>query len=174
MDSSTTVDQNTFSREKSFVTSMVRSLNLSPEKTRVAVISFGDAPVEVVGFSSSQDLAAITSKVDNARKVAGRRDIAEALESAASLLEESRPSVSKVIVLLTAGSELYLTAPSQALRDHGTDRYVIAIGPDVDEEELTPIIDEPRDMFTIATPQELTWGSGDMADEIVKRTGMFR
>lgn len=171
MDSSVDVDQNTFNREKNFVKSMVRSLNLSPDKSRVAVISYGDTPVEVVRFSSSQDIAAITTELDNARKVAGRRNIAKALELAASVLDGARPAVSRVIVFLTAGSELYLTTPSQALRDHGTDRYVIAIGRDADGEELTPIIDEPRDMFTIATPRELTWRSEYMVDEIIKRTG---
>lgn len=173
MDSSVDVDQNTFSREKGFVKSMVRSLNLSADRTRVAVISYGDTAVELVRFSSSQDDAAITTGLDNARKVAGRRNIAKALELAASVLDGSRPDVSRVIVLLTAGSELFLTSPSQALRDHGADRYVIAIGANADEEELTPIIEEPRDMFTIATPQELTWKSEYIVDEIVKRTGKF-
>lgn len=171
MDFSSDVDQNTFNREKSFVKSMVQSLTLSPERSRVAVIGFGSIPVEVVRFSSSQDVAAITSEVGNARKVVGRRNITKVLEFAASILDKARPSVPRVVILLTAGSELYLTAPSQALRDHGTDRYVIAIGPNADEEELTPIIDEPRDMFTIATPQELTWRTEYMISEIIKRTG---
>ena len=171
MDSSFDVDQNTFNRQKSFVKSMVRSLTLSPKKSRVAVIGFGNVPIEVVRFSSSQDVAAITREVDNARKVVGRRNIAKVLEFVASVLDKARPSVPKVVILLTAGSELYLTAPSKALRDLGTNRYVIAIGPNADEEELTPIIDEPRDMFTVATPKELTWSTEYMVSEIIKRTG---
>lgn len=171
VDSSFDVDQNTFNRQKSFVKSMVRSLTLSPEKSRVAVIGFGNVPVEEVRFSSSQDVAAITREVGNARKVVGRRNIAKVLEFVASVLDKARPSVPKVVILLTAGSELYLTAPSQALRDLGTKRYVIAIGPNADEEELTPIIDEPRDMFTVATPKELTWSTEYMVSEIIKRTG---
>ena len=171
MDSSFDVDQNTFNRQKSFVKSMVRSLTLSPEKSRVAVIGFGNVPIEVVRFSSSQDVAAITREVDNARKVVGRRNIAKVLEFVASVFDKARPSVPKVVILLTAGSELYLTAPSKALRDLGTNRYVIAIGPNADEEELTPIIDEPRDMFTVATPKELTWSTEYMVSEIIKRTG---
>lgn len=171
MDSSFDVDQNTFNRQKSFVKSMVRSLTLSPKKSRVAVIGFGNVPIEVVRFSSSQDVAAITREVDNARKVVGRRNIAKVLEFVASVFDKARPSVPKVVILLTAGSELYLTAPSKALRDLGTNRYVIAIGPNADEEELTPIIDEPRDMFTVATPKELTWSTEYMVSEIIKRTG---
>lgn len=171
MDSSFDVDQNTFDREKRFVKSMVQSLTLSPEKSRVAVIGFGNIPVEVVRFSSSQDVVAITRALDNARKIVGRRNVAKVLEFTASVLDKARPSVPRVVILLTAGSELYLTAPSQALRDLGTNRYVIAIGPNVDEEELTPIIDEPRDMFTVATPKELTWSTEYMVNEIVKRTG---
>ena len=171
MDSSFDVDQNTFNREKSFVKSMVQSLALSPEKSRVAVIGFGNVPVEVVRFSSSQDVAAITREVDNARKVVGRRSIAKVLEFAASVLDKARPSVPRVVILLTAGSELYLTTPAQTLRDLGTNTYVIAIGPNADEEELTPIIDEPRDLFTVATPKELTWSTEYMVSEIIKRTG---
>ena len=171
MDSSFDVDQNTFDREKRFVKSMVQSLTLSPEKSRVAVIGFGNIPVEVVRFSSSQDVVAITRALDNARKIDGRRNVAKVLELTASVLDKARPSVPRVVILLTAGSELYLTAPSQALRDLGTNRYVIAIGPNADEEELTPIIDEPRDMFTVPTPKELTWSTEYMVNEIVKRTG---
>jgi len=171
MDSSFDVDQNTFDREKSFVKSMVQSLTLSPDKSRVAVVGFANVAVEVVRFSSSQDVAAITNAVDNARKIFGRRDIGRVLEFTASVLDKARPSVPRVVILLTTGSQLYLTAPSQALRDMGTNRYVIAIGPNADEEELTPIIDEPRDMFTIATPKELTWNTEYMISEIIKRTG---
>ena len=171
IDSSFDVDQNTFDREKGFVKSMVQSLTLSPKKSRVAVIGFGNIAVEVVRFSSSQDVEAIKRAVDNARIVVGRRNIAKALEFTASVLDKARPSVPMVVILLTAGSQLYLTAPSQALRDLGTNRYVIAIGPNADEEELTPIIDEPRDMFTIATPKELTWSTEYMISEIIKRTG---
>lgn len=149
---------------------MVRSLDLSPGKSRVAVISYGDTPADVARFSSSEDVETIASDVESLRFVSGRRNVTNALKFAASLLNKARPSASKVIILLAAGSELYLTAPSRVLREHGTDRYIIAIGVGADEEELTPIIDEPRDMFSIATPQELTWGSGYMIDEIVKRT----
>ena len=171
MDSSFDVDQNTLDREKRFVKSMVQSLTLSPDKSRVAVIGFGNIPDEVVRFSSSQEVTAISRAVDNARKIIGRRNVAKVLEFTASVLDKARPSVPRVVILLTAGSELYLTSPSQALRDLGTNRYVIAIGPNADEEELTPIIDEPRDMFTIATPKELTWNTEYMVSEIVERTG---
>lgn len=171
MDSSLTVEQKVYDRQKNFIKSMVRSLNLSTDKSRVAVVNYGGDSVEVVRFSSPQDVAAIENRVNNARRVGRKRDIAKALQFSASLLEKSRPDVSKVIIFLTSGSELYLTSPSQLLRDYGADRYVIAIGSDLDEEELTPIIDEPRDMFTMRTPPELTWKTEYIIDEIIKRTG---
>ena len=146
----------------------MRSLDLSPGKSRVAVVSYGDRPDNVDRFSSSSDVEAVATEVDNIRYVSGRRNISQALEYTASFLSNARPSVAKVIILLTAGSELYLTAPSQTLE--GANRYVIALGADADQEELTPIIDDPRDLFAFGTPQELTWETEYLISEIVKRT----
>ena len=164
------VDQNVFTREKAFVKFMMRSLDLTAGKSRVAVISYGSTPVDVARFSSSGDVETIASEVDKMQFVSGRRNISKALEHAASLLNKARVSVSKVVVLLTTGSDLSLMVPSKALRDYGTDRYVIAIGVGADEEDLTPIVDNPRNIFSITTPQELTWRSGYVIDELVKRT----
>lgn len=169
VDSSSGVNQNLFNREKGFVKSMVRSLDLSPGKSRVAVISFGSTP-RVARFSSSGDVETVASEVDNIRYVSGRRNITKALDYAGTLLNQARTSVAKVIVLLTTGGELNLAAPSQSLKDHGTNRYVIAIAAPADEEDLIPIIDDPRDMFSIPTPHEFTWRTDNIIDDIIKRT----
>ena len=169
VDSSSSVNQNLFNREKAFVKSMVRSLPLSPGKSRVAVISYGSTP-RVARFSSSRDVETVASEVDNIRYASGRRNISKALHYAGTLLKQARTSVAKVIVLLTTGGELNLAVPSQSLKDHGTNRYVIAIGAPADEEDLIPIIDDPRDMFSIPTPHEFTWRTDNIIDDIIKRT----
>ena len=169
VDSSFSVNQSLFNREKAFVKSMVRSLDLSPGKSRVAVISYGSTP-SGARFSSLGDIETVASEVDNIRYVSGRRDLAKALQYAGSLLNQARTSVARVIVLLTSGGELNLAAPSQSLKDHGTNRYVIAIGASADEEDLIPIIDDARDLFSIPTPHELTWRTDKIIDDIIKRT----
>ena len=147
---------------------MVQSLDFSSEKSRVAVISYGSRP-SIGRFSSSANKDTISSGVDNLRYVSGRRNISKALEESSSLLEKARESVSKVLVLLTTGSEPSLTGPSQILKERGVKSFVIAVGAAVDKEELNPVVDEPRDIFSVATPLELTWRSYSIVDEIAKR-----
>ena len=170
MDTSSGVDRKLFDRQKAFVKSLVKSLDFSLEKSRVAVISYGST-TSIGRFSSSQNKDEIASDVDNLQYKSGGRNITKALEEASSLFNTARESVSKVLVLLTTGSEPSLAAPSQILRNRGTNVFVIAVGDAVDIEELTPVVDEPRDIFSLAVPQELTWKSDYMIDEIIKRAG---
>ena len=168
VDTSSGVDRKLFDRQKAFVKSLVKSLDFSLEKSRVAVISYGST-TSIGRFSSSQNKDEIASDVDNLQYKSGGRNITKALEEASSLFNTARESVSKVLVLLTTGSEPSLAAPSQTLRNRGTNVFVIAVGDAVDIEELTPVVDEPRDIFSLAVPQELTWRSDYMIDEIIKR-----
>ena len=176
LDSSITVDQDTFNRQKGFIKSMVRSLNVSPGTSRAAAATYGDRPVEIALLSNFKDAKTFENSVDRAVYVAGRRRIDRALEFASILLNHARPSVQRVVVLLTTGKQAPdSTAPSlmdasQSLRDHGAYSYVVAVGNDPDQEELTPIIENPPDIFAVQSSEELTISSQFISGEIIRRT----
>lgn len=132
-----------------------------------------------MNYDSDRAVEDFEQAVDNALYVGGRRRIDQALQAATTLFREVRPLIPKVVVMLTAGKQsrdpgfTSLDAASKPLHDLGVRIFVMAIGPDVDTEELTPLVKRPEDIFdlpsfTILAPQAIP-----TAVKISQRTGEF-
>lgn len=93
--------------------------------------------------------------VDRATPVGGPRRMDKALETASLLLTGSRPHVPKIAFLLTAGRQASassikdLQLASQVLRNMGTKTYVIAIGNQVEDQELSTVSENLKDIFKV-------------------------
>ena len=174
IDSSSDVILDNFGKEKEFVKSVAKFMNADQNKTRVAVISYGSSAIEQASFLSPQD--ELLSGLNQATYVGGRRRMDLAITKAAELLAESRFSVPKVVVLLTAGvngdgNQRLLANASHALRDLGVNTYVVAIGRDADMKELEQIANDQKDIFKVLQFAGLTQTSEFTAKTIVSRAG---
>lgn len=176
IDSSSDVIQNNFGREKDFVKSVANFMNADQNQTRVAVITYGSRAMEQASLISPHD--ELLSGLDGAVYVGGRRRMDLAVTKAAEVLQGSRFSVPKVVVLLTAfngdGDTGLLANASKALRDVGANTYVVAIGGDADLKELEMIVEEPKDIFKVPEFTGLTTETSEStAKTIISRAGKF-
>ena len=156
MDSSQTVTQEDYRREKSSIKSMARHLNVSPDKSRAALISYGSS-ASVVRLLDSKDI--LYKSLNEAPLVGGGRRMDRALQEAAQLLSSARPSVPKLIVLLTSGKQPpespSLESAGELLRSLGGRLLVIAIGREPDERKLGKSVERPEDVLHVASFKEL-------------------
>lgn len=119
------------------------------------------------------------SLVDQATPVGGQRRMDKAIETASLLLTGSRPNVPKIAFLLTAGrqasgsfmKELHLAA--EVLKNMRTKTYVIAIGNQVNDQELNTVSDNPKDIFRVLSFGGLPSYVNTVVNTIAKNHGKF-
>ena len=177
LDASITVSKDDFLVQKSFVKSMAKYLNVVSDKSRAAVISYGDSSTSVVRFGSYSSLHSLEDAIDKAPYIGGTRRIDKALENVGVLLGEARPAVPKVVVLLTAGRQSTdpraksLVEASKPLRDQGAKTFIFAIGSESDVNELEPIVDRTGKIFELYSFESLSPRSRSMAAAVAKQAG---
>lgn len=180
VDSSSDVDQLSYNMEKNFVKSIARSMNLAPEISRVAIVSYGDTPRMAINFDSYSTTGSFEAAVDRVRSVGGERRIDLALDEAVKRIRQIDPTGKKIVVLLTAGRQTPahnakgLKEASKPLHDLGVYTYVVPIaGNGADARELSFIVESSKDMFSVPAFENLVPKSKQIALQIVKRSGGF-
>jgi hypothetical protein len=173
VDSSVTVNRDDYRKEKEFVKTIARSLNIASGKTRAGYISYGRTAVVLVTLGRYADLGDFDDKVDKAAYIGGNRRIDKALTSAATELQrEGRRGVPKLVVLLTAGRQtpaldaVSLGQASKPLRDMGAKTYVITLGSEPSTQEVRPVVDRPEDIFVVRSYDNLRPRAHPMATEM--------
>lgn len=161
MDSSSEVDPTSYSKEKEFVADLAETLNLRPNKSRVAVVPYSSYPREAIRFDVFSTPESLRSGLDGLVYFGGKRRIDLALESAARLLTGEKRPVPKIVVLLTAGKQSQerdtktLDTAVRPLRTLGARTVVIALGAKPDISELSSVADRHDDVIPIPTFDEL-------------------
>lgn len=175
IDSSYEVSQEDLAQEKDFIKSLIRSLNVSSDSPRAALISYGDRGSISSRFIGLKSLTDFDRSVDNASYIGGERRIDKAVEMVTRLLNEARPASSKVVIFLTGGRQASsgksLEDVAQPLRRHGTKTYVIAIGKQTDLQELKPLVISPEDVVTVQSFTELSTQENRISNLITERAG---
>lgn len=146
VDASDGVNSLNFNKEKAFVKVLAKRFNVSPGKSRAAVIAFGSSSTLAIDFDSYNDFPAFETLLDRVSSVGGARRIDKAFETAAQVLRDSRPSVPKMVVLLTTGRQP-LNAPSLAesavpLHSIGAMFYVVSIANDLDRKYFEVLVED--------------------------------
>lgn len=98
-----------------------------------------------------------------------------ALEMAAVAFDNNRPAEKKIVVLLAAGRQSRggkpLAQAVRPLRTIGAETFVVAIGSQINEPELTPVVKRKEDIILVPRFDQLTSRVNSVADYIVN--GMF-
>lgn len=156
-DSSSDVPRWRFDEQKEFVKKLSKFFNIAPEGSRASFISYGSAQILVGGFHNTP--SAFDSAVTSTSFVGGGRRLDLAVNAALKLFKESRPGVSKVLVLITAGRNSPGSAPlntyTQKLQDLGVNTYVVTIGALPDANSLLPIVDKRSDIIPVSSYDRL-------------------
>lgn len=163
MDSSTSVGQEGFDKQKSFVKSLAKYFNVSPGKSRATVIAYSNTARTVVNFTDYQSEANFNERLDSQTWVSGDRRIDRALRRAESQMRQARSGVPKILILLTAGRQprspdvAPIGTASQPLRDMGVKNIVVAVGNEVDRKDLVGMVQSSDDIFSVALFDDLRY-----------------
>lgn len=150
-----------YKKEKEFVKRLARYLNVSPGNSRAALITYGNRAAQVVGFDLNRPFSNFEAAVDRAPYVGGDRRIDRSLDKTSQIMADARPTVTKIVVLLTSGkqtSALGSKTPGGAaipLLKDGVYSYVVAISQKPDISELRPVVQEPSHIFRMALFDDL-------------------
>lgn len=172
VDSSLAVSQDDFQKETAFVKAMARLLNVKPQMSRAAVISYGRNSTLVTRFFSYSSTDEFEASVDSAPYEGGLRRIDQVIRNAGRVLGEARRSLPKVVILLTAGPETQdpdtedLYDAAVALRGFNAKTFVVAIGSSPDVDELLPLVRKPEDVFNVSSFDGLEGKTKSMARRI--------
>lgn len=156
LDTSDGVNSLNFEKEKAFVKLLAKRLNVSPGKSRAALIAFGSSSTLAIRFDSYNSFQAFETLVDRVSSVGGARRIDRAFQDAAQVLKDSQSSVPKIVVLLTTGQQP-LDAPSLAesavpLHSMGAMFYVVSIANDLDRKYFEVLVGDSTKHVS-----EVTW-----------------
>lgn len=150
-----------YKKEKDFVKYLARYLNVSPDNSRAALITYGNMAAEVVGFDIKRSVSDFENAVDKAPFVSGSRRIDRSLDKTSQIMANARQSVTKIVVLLTAGKQVSgfgSKTPGEAaipLREGGVYTYIVAISQEPDISELRPVVQEMSYIFRMASFDDL-------------------
>ena len=179
MDSSIDVTQEDYFRQKTFLKDMARYLNVSPGRSRAAVITYGSNANLLFKFGGYGTLPTFDKVVDMAPFVGGERRMDLALEDAGLLLVEAKPYKTKWVILLTAGPHpttpnvTSLLEASKSVRELSDKVYVVAIGNKVNIRELRDVVADPKDIFPVLSFQSLKPQGKLIAFAVVKGCGNY-
>lgn len=176
VDSSASVGNPNFKKEKEFVKSLARLVNVTSEKSRVAVIAYSRSTIPVVRFDGYQSLDDLDKKVDDMPLLGeSYRRMDVALQSAAQILNSARQHTPKIAVLLTAGRQIpggvSLDTAAQPLRNLNVTVIVVAVGQQYDKQELDPVISEQKDLFEIESFNVLLSRARTIGKAIEEKSG---
>lgn len=177
MDSSTSVGREGFGKEKSFVKSLAKYFNVSPGKSRAAVVAYSNFARTVLKFTDYQSETDFNDKLDKEPWFGGNRRIDRALEAADTLLSQARSKIPKIVVLVTAGRQTTsagatpLGIAAQPLKDIGAKTIVITVGSEADHRNLLPVVDSMGDIFGAPLFDDLRYEVQPVVKYTVKHFG---
>lgn len=106
VDSSSEISSSNYEKEKALVKALIQTFNSLPNKSRTALITYGNRPQVVYGFENDLSSDALQKKIDSALQMGGGRRIDRALEEGVQLMKTSGQSVPKIVFLITAGQQI--------------------------------------------------------------------
>lgn len=170
IDSSASIGEIDYKKEKDFIKLLASSFHLSPSHSRAAIIMSSDSVSLKVGFDQHTDIGTFKSAVENLPYKKGNTQIDKALEVAHSeLFVKARSGLPKIAIVLTDGRQTPAPDPkslkdaSESLRRAGVRILAVGIG-DVDSSNLRLMTDSDNDVFLAKDFDDLKLKFREIAD----------
>lgn len=184
VDASESMTKKDFEKEKEVIKKIAATFDVGKTKSHLGLISFStDAHIRVK-FGDYLDLRSFQDAVDKIPFAAGGTRFDKAFGEAANGLFSPnggfRPDLPKVMIILTDGKQSadYDAVPIERsvlpLRQLGVRIFALAIGSQVDMNELRQMVNDPKDIRAFKDFDELlddVKKVGNQTCEIIKRPG---
>lgn len=175
VDSSSGVSRQNYNKEKAFIKSLAKTLNLSPGKTRASVVVYSGVASLEIRFSAYYNSTIFDKAVDDLPYLGSVRRMDLGLREGAVAMKDARPNVRRVVVLLTTGrqsqSSNLLPQAVRPLEELSANIYVVAIGSQPNDQELRLVVKAPGDVLKVSRFDDLTPQTRPIARHIVNKTG---
>ncbi|XP_032218274.2 uncharacterized protein LOC116601510 isoform X2 [Nematostella vectensis] len=155
MDTSGSISQDDYRREKQFVKDLARIFRVGDEASHASAIIYNDDAHVQSKLGEHRSTEAFSKSVDAIPYLHGRTRIDRGLEEATKMFKSAREGVSKVLIVLTDGRQtpdpdaIPLDQASQPLKNDGVDIYAVGVGSKIDEKELHQIASKDSNVFTV-------------------------
>ena len=175
VDSSSEVSRENYNKEKAFIKSLAKTLNLSPGKTRASVVVYSGVASLEIRLNAYYNSTIFDKAVDDLPYLGSVRRMDLGLREGAVAMKDARPNVRRVVVLLTTGrqsqSSNLLPQAVKPLLELSANIYVVAIGSRPNNQELRLVVKEPGNVLKVSRFDDLTPQTRPIARHIVNKTG---
>lgn len=162
MDSSESITEEDFQREKTAVKEIAQSFLNSSQDSRAGVIMYSGQPELSVDFVGRSEFEYFKSAVDRLAHRRSMTRIDRAIYFASrTLFENPRTAVMSVAVVMTDGVQTPepdaepLSQAVSALNSKGVRVLAVGVGPRVNRSELKELVTSQEDVFQMSSFQEL-------------------
>ncbi|ESO92425.1 hypothetical protein LOTGIDRAFT_233176 [Lottia gigantea] len=157
LDSSTSVYINDFRfKMLTFVRDVIHSFDISPEATRVGLVTYSDDVNPVFGLKAHRNKASLLKAIqpESVEYLSGSTNTAEAIKYVRTEGFKRggsvRPDAAHVIIIITDGISKdpeYTKLEAKRARAEGADIFAIGVGKFTDDEELKGIASDPDSKY---------------------------
>lgn len=106
VDSSSGVSQYDYEKEKELIKALTKALNSPGANSRTAFITYGNRPRVVYELDNDMSTDTVRRAIDSAQAMGGGRRTDRALDEGARVMKNSKRSVPKIVLLITAGRQI--------------------------------------------------------------------
>ena len=172
--------RNDYQREKDFLITLAAAFGVTQDNARASVVTFSFFSDLSIKFNDHSDIISFAGAVDAIPLMGSTTRIDRALRETQnqmfSLKNGARPGVTKIVILLTDGSQTKDAGAedpatiADEIRNSGIALIVVGIGTGVNPAELDKIAGGPDNAFSAASFDELVGGSfvQDLAEKSCK------
>ena len=150
MDGSRSIEQygkGNFQRELDFTKQIIDAFRIDEGRARASVILFSTEPDEIFGLDKYKEKAKMFDAIDALKFPAAGSDVGKALTFAQShSFNYSTPSTSRIVIVVSdGGAKDEIQKPAEALASKGVHVLVVAVGDNLDNDQLETIISGPKE-----------------------------
>lgn len=106
VDSSSGVSPYDFDKEKELIKDLIKAFSSHPANSRTAFITYGNRPRVVYDLDNDMGEETLLEAIDAAQRMGGGRRTDRALNEALRLINISRRFAPRIVLLITAGSQI--------------------------------------------------------------------
>ena len=117
VDSSSGVSPYDFDKEKELIKDLIKAFSSHPASSRTAFITYGNRPRVVYDLDNDMSEETLLKAIDAAQRMGGGRRTDRAVDEALQLMNTSRRFVPRIVLLITAGSQILVRILQNVLCD---------------------------------------------------------
>ena len=173
VDTSGSINEENFKKQKDFVKALASSFDPSSTEHQLGLISYSTNAQMEVSFKNKTNRKQFEEAVDRVLHIKGRTRLDKALKLASAQLFTAsggtRPDKRKIMIILTDGRQsqdpdtVALQDAILPLKELGVKIYAVAIGSEVDLDELHQMTDSKEEVFPVSDFADLANMANDIA-----------